>query len=1047
MKLSLSPKRIALVLGVLVVATLLFLWQALPRLIQWQAEKFVAEKTGHHLVMERPAFDPFAFALRLGKLQLNDPDGKPLLSFDGLLVDLSAASLTQRALVFDAIRIDGLAATLIELPAGKLNWTPFLDALQSREEKPEEKKGLPRLEIRSFVLANGRIDYADRRRTAEGFGTRIEPLDLELTELSTLPDQEGQYRLAARTALGARIELAGKLDLDPLRISGHLELADLQLAKLGPYLEAALPAPPEGVLALSADIQAGNDGSRFDARIDRLQAKLAGLRIPLKEAAGPVASIESVELRDGRFALADQRLAIAAVSLGNGQLALPGIEPSPRFATLNVEDIQVALAERMASVGRVRLDGGRIQLQRDREGRFDLVEALKMLSPGKRPEDKAAASASETAPSWRYRLEQVEVADLGLRLRDTGVQPAFELALEHLVAEAAGVSQDLSAPLPVKLSFDVASGGRFEAQGRIVPATAAAEAEFRLADLALKPAQPFLTAKTTLTLADGKLSMQGRAVHDEKGPSVKGEFALKDLRLMEPGSTSPLLAWRSLATRRFAFAPDRLDLGELVLTGLDTQLLIDKDKNINVKRVLKAPAQESPAASAEKPAAGAVSSAPTFVVNIDRLRFVKGEMDFADASLVLPFATRIHDLQGSLAGLSNRPGAVGQIELEGAVDDYGMARAVGQVELGNPTNGLDVRVQFRNIEMTRLTPYLATFAGRKIDSGKLSLDLEYKIKQRQLTGDNQVIMDRLVLGERVESPSAKDLPLDLAIALLQDSDGRIDLGLPVSGSLDDPQFSYGSLVWKAITNVLTKIVTAPFRALGALFGSGEPLEEVAFEAGMMQLSPPEREKAMKLATALGKRPKLVLTLTGVYADADRSALQDVRLRRAVLVRSGQSVPESGDPGPLSTQQPKVREALEALYKERFGAAELAALKEAFRKANPGQLEESVAGRLVSRLSGLLREKKTLSEDEVSRLKGADFYAVLYDRLREREEIPDARLQELAQQRSETLRALLEAAGVPPQRLRTAPPEKAKAEEVSARGIALRMALETAKTDN
>ncbi len=190
-------------------------------------------------------------------------------------------------------------------------------------------------------------------------------------------------------------------------------------------------------------------------------------------------------------------------------------------------------------------------------------------------------------------------------------------------------------------------------------------------------------------------------------------------------------------------------------------------------------------------------------------------MDFADYSLILPFGTRIHNLRGSIAGLSNRPDAVGQIELDGEVDDYGMARAVGHVELGNPTNSLDMRVQFRNVEMTRLTPYMATFAGRKIESGKLSLDLQYKIKQRQLQGENQVIMDKLTLGERVESPTAKDLPLDLAVALLQDSDGRIDLGLPVSGSLDDPEFSYGSLVWKAITNVLTKIVTAPFRALGA----------------------------------------------------------------------------------------------------------------------------------------------------------------------------------------------------------------------------------------
>ncbi|MFN4148083.1 MAG: DUF748 domain-containing protein, partial [Rhodocyclaceae bacterium] len=871
-----SLKRIALVIGVLIVAALLFLWQALPRILQWQAEKFIAEKTGHQLVMALPDFNPLELALRLGKVQLNDPDGQLLLSFDGLLVDISGASITQRAWVFDTIHIDGLTATLVELPEGRLNWTPFLDALQGKEDEPEEKKGLPRIEIRSFALAGGKLDYVDRRRTAEGFGTRIEPLDVELTELSTLPDKDGRYRLAARTALGAQIDLTGTLDLDPLRISGHLELSSLQLNKLGPYLKSALPVPPEGVLSLSADYQAGNDGQRFDAAVENLMAKLTGLRVALSETSGPVTSIEAIALEGGRFRLSDQQLAITAVNVDNGLLTLPGIEPAPRFTALAVEDVQLALAERSASVGRIRLAGGHIELRRDRAGRIDLVEALKTMGVGKRA--AAGAEADEAATPWRYRVGGVEVADLGVRLRDAGTEPPFELALEHLSAQASGVSHDLSAPLPVKLSFVVRSGGRCEAQGKVVPATSQADVEFRLTDLALEPAQAFLSAKTTLTLAGGKLSLSGRVSYDEKGPKARGEFALKDLRLMEPGSDKPLLAWRSLSTRRFSFAPNRLDFGELTLVGLDTRLLIDKDKNINVKRVLKTAAAASPPASAETPAADAVPPAPSFIVAIDRLRFVKGEMDFADESLVMPFATRIHDLQGSIAGLTNAPGAVGAIELEGAVDEYGMARAAGQVELGNPTNGLDMRVQFRNIEMTRLTPYMATFAGRKIDSGKLSLDLEYKIERRRLTGDNQVVMDRLTLGERVESPSAKDLPLDLAIALLQDADGRIDLGLPVSGSLDDPQFSYGSLIWKAITNVITKIVTAPFRALGALFGSGEPLDDIAFEPGAVELTPPEREKAMKLAQALAKRPKLMLTLTGLHADADRMALQDRRLR-------------------------------------------------------------------------------------------------------------------------------------------------------------------------
>ena len=1057
MKLSLPAlKKIVLVVVGLFVVTLLLLWQALPRILQSQAEQFVAKKTGHQLVMDRPEFNPFQLALRLGKLQLSDPDGKPLFGFDGLLVDISGASITQRALVFDAIRLDGPEASVVELPEGKLNWTPFLDALKSKEEQPEEKKGLPRLDIRSFVLAGGKVDYADRRRTAEGFATTVEPLDLELNDLSTLPDDEGKYKISARTTLGAQVELAGQVDLNPIMLAGTFSLTDLRLDKLAPYLKNALPVPPEGVLGLSASYRAGNGGEKFDAVVEQIQAKLTGLRVTLKEANGPVVSVDAIELKDGRFQLASQELALAGIAVTGGKLALPGIEQSPQFGALTVDDIKVALAERNATVGKVRLAEGRVQVVRKADGSIDLLEVIKSLGGDKPAAENSETPADAAAAPWRYRVDKVEVADLGVILQEASVKPALELALDNIAAQTEGVSNDLSIALPVKLSFDVRSGGRFESEGKVVPASAAVDVNFKLTDLALKLAQPFLTAKTTLTLADGKLSTQGHAIYNEKGPNVKGGFAVRDLRLMEPGDSKPLLAWKTFDSRNLALTQKTLDLGELRLSGLNTRLHIDKDKNINFKRVLKPSTEDQPAPAEKTPdavqiaggaPASAVPPAPTFVVNIDRLRFSKGQMDFADESLILPFGTRIHELKGSIAGLSNRPGAVGQVELDGAVDEYGMARAVGHVELGNPTNGLDLRVQFRNVEMTNLTPYTAHFAGRKIDSGKLSLDLQYKIVKRQLQGENQVIMDKLTLGERVEHPDATSLPLDLAIAILQDSDGRIDLGLPVSGSLDDPQFSYGSIVWKAITNVLTKIVTAPFRALGALFGGGgEKIENIVFEAGAAQLTPPEREKVAKLAEAMGKRPGLALAVGGVHVDADRVALQDVQLRRTVLTQAGQRVPERGDPGPVSTQQPKIREALETLYKDRVGAADLAALKEGFRSANPGQLEESMAGKMMSRLSGVFRDKKTLSEGEVAQLKGADFYGVLFERLRAKENIPDERLQDLAQKRGEGVAEILKSAGVAHERVQLLAPEKGKTEgEQLAHEVPLRMSLEAAKS--
>ena len=1014
----------------LLASVLLFAWLALPPLIQSQAERIVREKTGHRLVLDQPAFNPFTLSLRLAHLALSEPDGKPLLAFDSLLVDFSAASLTSRAWVFDAIRLERPAATLVEFADGRLNWSAFLDGLRDPAAAPATG-GLPRLEIRSLALAAGRLDFADRRGTP-GFAARVEPIDLELNDISTFPDENGRFRLAARTAGGAVLELAGEVKLNPLAVGGSLKLAGLQLAQFAPYLDF-LPAPPAGELTLAAAYRAGNSGAQLEATVDQIEARLTGLRLPLGKAGAAQLAVDEIGLGQGRFDLGRRSLELGKLEAVGVRLTLPQHQHAPELGRLGLEQVRVDLSERRAAVGRISLNGGGVRMTRMADGRIDLLEALAGLRsvPSAPP---AATSAPSPAP-WRYQIDQLAVAGLGLELRDATVAPAAVLTLERIALEAAGVSEDFARPVPLKLAFDVRQGGRFEAQGQIVPGGPSVALKLKLADLALQPAQPYLAARALLTLTSGRFATEATLRYDEKGLDYRGEFAVRELRLAEIETGATFLAWKSLGSRDLHLTRERLAFGELRLNGLDTQLIIDKDKNVNLKKILR-PLPDAPAeAAAEK-------SGRPFVVNVERLRFYNGEMDFADHSLLLPFGTRIHALRGSLSHLSSEPGAPGQLELEGEVDDYGMARAVGQVDLFKPTEFMDLRVIFRNVEMTRLTPYTATFAGRKINSGKLSLDLQYKIKQRRLQGENQVVMDRLVLGERVESPTAKDLPLDLAIAILQDSDGRIDLGLPVSGDLDDPEFSYGQIVWKAIANVLGKIASAPFRALAALFGGGgEPLEGVGFEPGASVLTPPEREKVVRIAAALAQRPALTVGIGGRYADADRVALQDLQLRRAIVAQMGQRVSEQWDPGALSTHQPKVRDALEALYREQVGAGDLAALKEGYRRANPGRLEETVAGKMMSRLSGLLHGKKTLSAEEQAQLAGAtDFHAVLFERLRARMVVTDAALQTLARTRGGAVIAALRAAGVDAARVRELPPEQAAS---AAAEIPVQLALETA----
>jgi len=1075
-----SLKTPAIVVASLAVVYLLFGWLALPRILDSQARQYIA-KTGHHLTVDRPVFNPFNLKLRVSNLRLEEPDGKVLLAFRDLTVDLSASSLFRRALVFDAIRLDDPQATVVLKPDGQLNWSALIKALAGKEERKEDRAQgeatLPRFAIDSFIMSRGHLDFADDKT---GFSTRITPLDLELNDISSLPNGRDHYRISARSGT-ARMLWEGQTTLNPLKMAGSLAIEHLELSRLGPYVEAALPVAPSGVASVWMGYRAAYAGGRFDLLLENVAAKLTDFRLKVGKA-GPGIAIDMAEAVNGRFDLSANKAELGWLNVTGSRIGLPrphGAEAELlQVGALRMEHMGADIGKRSVTVERIAVRDGRFKAIRNAKGRIDVVDALAAAAPPVSTEAKPAALP------WHYRVDKVELSGSSATFHDEAVTPAADLTLDDIAASVAGISDNLSTPLPIQASAHAKDGGQLTAEGQVIPAGPMADLHLKVSGVALKPAQPYITSVARLRLTSGQFGTEGNATYGKRGARYTGDFAVRNLRLVEAGTNDVFLAWGSLGSRRLEVTPAKLDIGKLAVVRLYTRLIINKDKSVNINDILgkpqagaasaaSAPAAEAlaptsaesavpsagsitpaaesavpaaePAALQEapretRPSAGPEKKAPSFLVSIDRVSIAESEMDFADHSLVLPFETHIHDLRGFINGLSSRPATPGQIELDGAIDDYGVARGIGQIELFNPTEFTDITVMFSNVEMIRLSPYSTTFAGRKIDSGKLLLNLEYKIKRRKLEGENKIIIDKVMLGERVKSPEAMDLPLDLAVAILQDSEGRIDLGVPVTGSLDDPEFSYGSIVWKAILNIFKMIATAPFRALSALFGSGVKIENVYFDPGAAKLSPPEQENIIRLAGVLNKRPGLSVTVHGTYSDADRVALQDLQLRRAVAAKAGIEVAAGEDPGPLSTSVPKVQAALESLFADRIGGGELDALKRGFRQANPGQMEEGVMGKMMSRLSNLFRTTRTLNEQEVGQLKGADFYAVLFQRLREREAVSDAQMQSLATERGENTYTSLKAANAPADRLTLGPPEKSDSD---AKGVPMKLDLGTA----
>jgi hypothetical protein len=330
------------------------------------------------------------------------------------------------------------------------------------------------------------------------------------------------------------------------------------------------------------------------------------------------------------------------------------------------------------------------------------------------------------------------------------------------------------------------------------------------------------------------------------------------------------------------------------------------------------------------------------------------------------------------------------------VEEFGLVKVEGALSPFHPKVFTDITVIFRNVPMSTLSPYIATFAGRRVRTGTLDLDLdlEYKIDRSVLVGENKVVLQELQLGECVESPGATSLPLDLAIAILSDAEGRIDIALPVRGNVDHPEFSYGHLIWQALVTVITKIVTSPFQALGRLFGGhGEIVPTIGFEPGSERVPPPEREKLTRMAAVLGQRPRLKLTVHGGYEPkVDAEVLRSLRVRQDLARRLEVGLEPGEDPGPVAFDHPMIQSALEALLTDRDGAEAIGAFQAGYEKE---------AGKPVQRVG---------SQPAGGGSPDRAFYEALFQRLRETTPLSDAEIAALGQRRGEaTARALTESA--------------------------------------
>lgn len=908
----LSWRRKRFWLLVAIVAYTLIGFFAVPWLVERQVVNTLAE-TGRSASIDKVRTNPYVLSLEIEGLRVVDADNTELLSLRRLFVNFQLSSIVHWAATFREIQLQSLHLT--EERFGRLDtrYTRLLADLAGDDVEPAaEDSAPPRVIVGHFLLQDGRVHLVDRH--AGDFATDIGPISVDVNDIRTLPDNEGHHAVTVRFGEHNRLEWQGDLSVIPLRSSGQLVLIGNGIEDAIRYTDHFLPFSTQvGDIEIGLHYRLDLQSETLQLEVDEMSGTVADIQITPDDGDSPVFSADRLGLVNGRAVLPD--------------------------ATIDIDQV---IVEGVDVVAQLRPDGS-INL-------MDLV-------PGS---DTAVATPEwdgDDVTPWRVTVGQFIMPGAIVHATDLAMDPPVSVDLVDLSVLATGIDNQPGTVVPANLSMTLSSGGKVAFNGDLTALPdLTAKGQLQIEDLGLAVAQPYVETRLRVEIQNGTLDLEGDLVHGpQQFMDLSGALRVHHLEIVDTHQEERLLAWVAMTLDRFELdmAGNQLQTSEVLFDRLFGRVHVAADRSTNISDLLVAPTMDEAA-----PDTAPDGPATDLAITVGGIGLEDASLDFSDFSLPLPFETAIRALNGEISTLSTTSIEPARVDLEGQVNEFGQARIGGSIDAWAPTRNTDIAMTFRNLEMARLTPYTIQFAGYAIDGGRLDMDLQYRLDRQQMDGQNNIVIREIELGDKVENEDGTSLPLGLAVALLKDTEGNIEVDVPVEGNLDDPQFRIGGVIWKAIGNLITRAVTAPFRLLGGLVGvEDEDFGTLRFAAGEPELSPPDREKLVKLGDAMLQRPELALTVAGVHADAvDRPALQRQLLDARIDAWEADHPTEAEE---LSTV--RQRRTLEALFAETFPEQPLAAAQAEFTSVPAGSETDDEAAAVLDETAYLASLERRLVE--------------------------------------------------------------------------------------
>lgn len=997
----------------------LLLGLLIPPLAKSIAPEKVSELLGRPVLLQDISINPFTLKFEIKGFAIQTKEEQDFVGIGRLTLQVNLwKSLFNGSINVETIELDQAFANIEKLTDNQFNFSDIpkhMAAQSTPSELPEpavedsnESSELPHIQIANIAITNTAFNFADQ---PTGTTLNYPAINVSLTDFNSIAMLESKqqnnatsttynsFDLSIEGSDESAITTTGRFQLTPLEAKGQLALKHIKLTTFWPFIAKEIRARlTSGTVDLATNYRFINDSTVSTETETETSAAPAPqfitdtgefalrsliftatdneiINLPLFTAAGIALDLQEqlVEIDN----VSTDGLQIHA-SINEGELDLAALltpqsvinEQAPSVKTVEPTAPEQTSPQQKSVVNKV----------------VDVVETVSEIEVESVVEQVAEIEARSDAREWVLNIGEFNLTNYDINIIDSWITKATKWRIAPLDFSTKAISSSYDAPIDYELALSINDNGSFNSQGSIDIKQQSIDAHISLQQLNLTQFQPYINPYLNITMQSGLFSTKGDLFADSKGTTrFSGEVQVAKLAINDKKLNKPLLKWQDFTISNIALdqQANSLLIDHIKLTQPYAQLIVAADKSSNITDVVIAqptadkttPTTESP--EQEQPAATSPST-PAMLIELNKFTLVSGKIDYTDNVLKPSFEALIENIDGHIGKLSSTSNKNAEIDIQAIVNKYAPVTLKGVVNPLIPEPFLDIEFVFNNFELPSMTPYSGTYAGLDIDEGQLSLGLKYKLENNHLDGSNHIFIDQLDMNDTKDSDVGSILPITLAIPLLKDSSGAIDLSVDVSGDVNDPSFNVGEIVLKSLSNIIVKAVTSPFTLLASLVDTTDDLDKVIFENGSNQLAKTEQSKLDSLAKALAQRPEIKLNIKGSYdANLDKKALQSSVLNSKLSQSTGATIAPNASPAELPTTTAMTRALIDTYELETKGKAD------ALRKA-------------------IATQQPTLAKAELEQV----WRSSLYSETRKLQNVTDKQLRNLAKSRANAIKTHL-----------------------------------------